>query len=412
MSSSNLVSVVYTPETVYGVTDTPLSAETAYTAIFTSESLSGTPQTTESEAIRTDRQSGGQVVTGLTVEGSIDFELAPDKFFDDFFESSMCTTWVASGSSAETVDLTPNPSNDQEATLTIGGDFSTIGGGINANDIIQLLPVSGSPVTLSVISVDSTTQLTVATKRGEDAISGGSFTVLRPQYLDIGIEEKSFTIGKAYKDVRVSPGDVDEYSQTYTGELVSGFSLSMTSGEIVTGSYNMLGNGYDQVTPSYEQSIVAAGGTVTPPGTSNALNASVDVPVVTADGEATTWCLQSLTLELDNGLDPQLCIGKIAPQRYALGQASISISADIYLSETSYIDFMPAKLTQNPVSLSVSTLNAGGGYAFVLSAVQLTFPDPASTGRNQQTFLNAQGVAKVGTNGESALRIYKLSGDQ
>lgn len=412
MSSSNLVSVVYAPETVYGVTDTPLSGDTYYTAVFTSESLTGTPATTESEEIRTDRLSGGQVVTGLSVEGGLDFELKPDRFHDDFLEAGMMTNWVLAGSSAETVDLTPDPADNQKATLTIGGDFSTIGGGIVANDIIQLVPGTGSPIVLSVISVDSTTELTVATMRGEPAIVAGAYSVLRPQYLDIGAVKRSFVIGKAYKDVLVSPGNVDEYSQTYNGELVSGFSLSMTTGEIVNGSYTLLGNGYTQTTPSLEQQVVAAGGTVTPAGTANPLNASVDVPVVTARGEATSWCMQSLTLELDNGLDPQTCIGKIAPTDFALGQAQVSISASIYLSETSYLDFMPAKLSQEPVSISVSTLNADGGYAFVLSAVQLTFPDPSSQGRNQQTTIEASGVAKVGDGGESSLRIYKLVGDQ
>ena len=58
MSSGNLVSVVYVPETAYGIPDTPLSGVTAETARFTSESISGTPTTTTSANIRTDRASG------------------------------------------------------------------------------------------------------------------------------------------------------------------------------------------------------------------------------------------------------------------------------------------------------------------------------------------------------------------
>ena len=43
MSSGNLVSVIYAPETVYGVEDSPLSTVTANTVRFTSESLIDNP---------------------------------------------------------------------------------------------------------------------------------------------------------------------------------------------------------------------------------------------------------------------------------------------------------------------------------------------------------------------------------
>ncbi len=413
MASSNLVSIIYAPESVYGVTDLPLSGVTAYTARFTSEGLSGTPTTTESEAIRTDRQSGGQVVTGLEVNGPLEFELAADKFFDDFFEAGMFNDWVAASESAETVTLTPDGTDDQLATLTISGDFGTIG--VQPNDYLQLLPATGSPVTVVVVTVDSATECTVATTKGQAPITGEAYTVSKPQYVDIGITKtgKSFVVGKAYKDVLIEPANVNENGQTYNGEFVSTMSVSFSAGEIVTGTFNLVGNGYKQeFDGSLEQQIVNAGGTVNPPGTSNPLNASIDVPVVTSDGTASTWCLQSFTFELDSGLDPELCVNRVAPRDYALGQADISVTATIYHSSTSHADFMPKKLTQEPVSLSISSQNAQGGYAFAFSAVQLSFPDPSSGGRNQSTFLNAEGLARVGLNGESAMRIYKLKGDQ
>lgn len=66
------------------------------TARFTSEQYSGTPETTESAQIRTDRQSSGQIVTGLAVEGGHNFELAKEQAIEDFLESAMFNTWVQS----------------------------------------------------------------------------------------------------------------------------------------------------------------------------------------------------------------------------------------------------------------------------------------------------------------------------
>jgi hypothetical protein len=236
-------------------------------------------------------------------------------------------------------------------------------------------------------------------------------TVAVPAYLDIGTEQISYVIGKSYTDVLHDVG-TDVHSQTYTGSLVSAFNISASYGEIVTGSFTTVGNGYDQEVPSFQQQVVVAGGSVTPAGTTNPVNASVDVPLVTSDLSATDFCIEQFTIDLDNGLSPTQCIGKIAPTGYTLGTAGISISTNIYLSDTSYDAFMLAKLTQDPVSLTFTMENIDGGYAFSLPAVQLSFPDPAATGANEQTMIEAAGQAKVGPNGESALRIYKLVGEQ
>jgi len=84
------------------------------TARFTSESLSGTPETQVSAELRTDRMSSGQVVTGLVVGGDINFELSRDVFFDDWFEAGLMTTWVAKSQVTANVTLTPNPANDHK----------------------------------------------------------------------------------------------------------------------------------------------------------------------------------------------------------------------------------------------------------------------------------------------------------
>jgi len=416
MSSGNLVQIVYAPETVYGVIDTPLSGVTAQTTRFTSESLSGTPTTTSSETIRTDRLSSGLVATGLEVGGSIDYELASDAFFDDWFEAAMMDPWTAAAVLAgETVTLTPNPLDDQEADLVITGDFSTIG--VVKGDYLQLVPASGSPVTVQVIEVVSTTECLVATKRGEAAIVAGTYDVQIPQNLVIGKTQQSFTVGKAYQDV-LHDVSTDEHSQTYTGSLVNGFSISATYGEIVTGTYETLGNGYIQEAgESYAQQITTAGGTVDPAGTSQPLNASIDFPlVVTGDGagtiSATEFCIESLVLTHTNNLDPSTCIGSIAPKAYTLGTANVDISLSAYLSDTAYDALMPLKESLTPLEISFSAINSFGGYAFRATATQLSFPDPSSDGQDTQTMIEAEGASKVTASGGSSLVIYKLVGDQ
>jgi hypothetical protein len=401
MSSSNLVQVAYVAETTYGTAPTPAGTVKLQTARFTSESLSGTPSTTQSAEMRTDRLSSGQVVTGLDVGGDISFELHADTFIDDFLRGAMMrNAWTAASSDVSAVAFTPDGTDPQKGTLAAAG----IGTGVVAGDIV-VVKVTGKPDAVFMVIAATAASLTVASKRGLAAFTGG--TSHRASYLDIGKDTPSFTLAKAYLDVpHLATNDV--HSQRYTGSLVSGFNLNVATGQIVTGSFSTVGNGYLQEEPSYVQQVIAAGGTLGAAGTSQPLNASIDVPVVAVDGASTTFCIENFTISLDNGLTPQNCIGYTAPRRYELGTASVSVSANIYLGDQSYDAFMPAKLSQAPVSMAFTMSNADGGYAFVLPAVQLSFPDPSAGGANQPVMIAASGVAKVGPNGASSLRIYKL----
>lgn len=409
MSSGNLIQIIYAPEATYGETPSPLSGVTAETALFHSESLSGTPTTAQSKRIRTDRMSAGLSAVGLEVGGTLEYELSEGTFFSDWFKSAMMSDWVAAATISSTdVTLTPDGSDDQLATLTITGDFSTIS--VVAGDLLQLVPSSGSPVNVQVISVTSTTEVEVATKRGEAAISAVSMDVERPAHLAIGSTQYSYVAGKAYQDVLDT---TNQRSQTYNGMLVEGFTVNAQYGEFLEGSFTINGNGYlQEAGPSLAQKIVAAGGTVNSAGTSQPLNCSIDFPLVTTSGVATNFCIESVRLDFSNNLDPTNCIGKTAPTGYTLGTAQIGISLSAYLSNTSYDALMANKLSLTPLEIMFSATNADGGFAFRVTAAQLSFPDPSTSGQDTQTMIEAEGTGKVGTNGLSALIVYRLKGDQ
>ena len=241
MSSSNLVSVVYQEEDEgYGVKMPADAGSLMYTARFTDESLSGTPETTESTELRTDRMSSGQVVVGLEVGGDLNWELSSDQFHDDFHEAAMMNRWVAQEDVATTVTLAPIDS--QSATLTLADEFANLVPG----NFCMFTPASGAQVVVQITSVDTpSTVFTVATRMNQEAVTAEAITASLPAYVDIGAEAISFLIGKAFEDV-THDGGTDEHSQTYTGSLVSAFSVTATVGEIITGTYTTVGNGYEQ----------------------------------------------------------------------------------------------------------------------------------------------------------------------
>jgi hypothetical protein len=405
MSSAAAVEVIAVAETAYGQTPTLGASVEADTVRFVSESLSGTPTTTQSAEVRSDRMSGGLVVTGLESGGDINFELSSDPTFDAFFAGVMMSGWSAALPDATgAITLTKATPDAQVAELTIDFDAS----GLVAGDIIVLggftNAANNGPV--QFVSSADATHITVNVPRAAVSETAAAATVKFPQYVDIGSAISSWTLSKAYTDV-THLATTDAHSQRYTGSIVNTMSLNIAYGEIVTGSFGFLSNGYEQEYPSLSQKITTAGGTVNPAGTANPLNGSVDMPMVTVDGAPTDFCIQNLSIELNNGSTPQNCIGHVAPMKYNLGTADISISASIYLGDQSYDRFMPSKLSMVPIGITMAAVNADGGYAFDLRAVQLSFPDPAAGGGDTPVMIDASGNAKVGPGGTSALRIWK-----
>lgn len=412
MSSSNLVRIIGIPETGYGTTP-PLDATTEVLPLrFVSESLSGTPQTAESAEARNDRMSGGQVVVGLNSGGDINGELSQSASMDKLIEMALMGTWqdTLEPAAAAAGVLTKDVANDQLATLAITGlDVDDVDGSGNGYLVGDVLNVSGfvNAANNGPRQIVSLTPLKIVVPRAAVNETAPAVIASRPAYVDLGSDIHSMTLSKSYEDVtHLATGNV--HSQRYTGALVNQLSMQLAWGQIATTTATFVANGYLQEAPSLAQQVEAAGGTIPPAATDQPLNGSVDMPMVTVGGQPTDYCIQSLNFTLNNNLSPQTCLGKIAPTKYSPGTAAISVQTAIYLGDQSYDAFMPAKLTQAPVSLMFAAVNQDGGYAVEFRAVQLSFPDPASGGRDQQTMISAEGVAKVGPNGTSAIRVYRL----
>jgi hypothetical protein len=402
MSSASAVEIIALAEAVYGKTPDFSASTVADTARYVSESLSGTPTTTQSAELRRDRMSAGMVVTGLESGGDLNIELSKDALYEEFIAGAMMSDWVSGVEWVGAFTLTKNPTDEQLALLA----GPTLGPDISVGDVLFLsgfdAPANNGPV--QVVSTNG--GITVAVPRAAETEVAAAASVLFPDYIDIGSDIRSWTLSKAYTDV-LHMLSTNEHSQRYSGSLVNTMNLNIAYGEIVTGVFGFLSNGYEQEHPSMRQRIISAGGTANPASTSTPLNGSIDMPMVTVDGQPTDFCIQSMTLSLSNNATPQNCIGKLAPQRYNLGTATIDISASIYLGDASYDRFMPAKLKATPISMLFAAVNDSGGYAFDLRAVQLSFPDPAASGGEQPVLIDASGTAKVGAGGASSLRIWR-----
>ncbi len=393
-SSSNLVRVAFIEESVYGETPVAGNFETAR---FTSEALSGSPQTVESKQIRIDRMSSGQVVTGLQVQGNMAYELAKETQLEKFMESAMYNAFTTLA--LVTVDLSYN-SATRELTRASGNWTSA---GIVKGDILTLtgFVATANNTQVMVTSVDSATVVKISVPAGFVTEVGTGTTYKRLDKLTIGTTKKSFSMEKAFTDLT-------DKAIIYKGMIVGSMDLNVNFGELITGSLGFFGNDNEAV--SLAADFITDGRTINAPATTQTLNGSIDMPILASGAIGvfgpSDFAIKSVSLKLDNNLSAQNVIGKVAPRDYTPGTAKIDIDLSAYLDDSSWA-VMPKKLTQDPFELGFIVKNSGGLYGFYIPALQVSFDDPMSAGQNQDVMFSMKGMARVGLNGESALTIFK-----
>lgn len=368
------------------------------TARFTSESLSGTPETVESEQIRTDRQSSGQVVVGINVGGDLNFELAKEAAIDEFLESALYSTWQTPG--AVTVDLTINASTKKISR----GSGSFITEGVKVGRLLKFTGFTNAANNAAQVMVTAVGALEIDYVGPDTLISeaGGGTTYKICDYLEIGTTKKSFSMEKAFLDLTTK-------AINYRGMIVNNLSLNFAYGELATGSFGLLGN--DHVSADAASEFMSYQRNIDAPATSQTMNGSVDMPFLATDiagGLMSTSGLdiQSVGITLENNLNAQNVIGDVAPRDYSAGTAKVGVEIGVYNNNGSWAS-LDKRLTQSSIKVGFQVKNTDGYYSVFMPAVQLTFEDPASGGQNQDILLNMSGVAKVGSSGESAITISR-----
>lgn len=369
------------------------------TARFTQEQYSGTPDTTESQQIRTDRLSSGQIVTGLTVAGGHNFELSKELALEDFMESAMFNPWVQSALKSGTFAIDMEDVDGPTLSRSAG---SFVTDGVKKGDFIVLsnFAVAGNNAVIFVSSV-SALEIIFAHPTGMVTAVAEAANYQVCDKLSVGTTKKSLTVEKTFLDL-------SNKALIYRGCLVSQMELNIEYGNLITGTFQTSGNGYVNADAASEFASYLE--YFDDPATTNTLNGSVDMPFVATDvtglWQQDQFCLQSLKLQLNNNLTVQNCIGRAAPRDYSPGTAAITASLSSYLKDANW-DLLARKLSQAPFAIGFMVQNLDGYYGFYIPSLQVSFDDPQSGGANQEISMDMNGTCKVGPTGESSLTIYR-----
>ena len=397
MSSGSTIAHRYLEETVFG----ELEATGNFQDISkTSASFTGTPDTTSSSTIRSDRLPSGNIITGLTINGSISNEFSRSNVHDDFIEATMMDEWPAVASAitrAVAFDATAGT-----LTATVGdftsdpvvvGDTITISGLIapvlEYNDVIVFTVTNVATLVLTVVTAGDVSDF--------DATAGAGASIQVWPTVSINQTLKSFTFEKQYLDLT-------DKAIVYYGEVFSAMNMQMNYGSPVTIDYTLMGaNKAIPTTP-----ITAPGGVrnVDAAPSEKFFNPTTDMPYIIVDGAVTSYCIEGVSLSVDNGLTAKNCIGRLEKTGFDLGTANIQVSMKAHFSDDNF-DILQSILDQDVIELAWPVIDADGlGYMLYVSA-QFSGDDPDTTGQDAQAFLELSGGGALATDG-TVLRIAKI----
>ena len=368
----------------------------------TSAAFTGTPDVTASSTVRSDRLPSGNIVTGLTVNGSISNELARTVIHDEFLQACMMTNWSVSDA-----PIVADIAYDSVAgTLTtVAADFT---GTVEVGDTVTITgliaPADGyNDVAVFTVTAVATTVLNVVTNSNVeswDATAGAGASLQVATCIVIGANMASYSFEKQYLDLT-------EKAILYLGEVFSAFSASFAYGSPVTIDYTLMGAGKELPTTP----VVEPGGarTLLPTPTEDFFNPTSDMPYIMIDGEIATYCVESITLGLDNGLTAKNCVGRLTKAGFDLGTANVTVSMEAHFSDANY-PMLQRILDQDTVEIAWPVRDeTGEGYMFYVSC-QLSGDDPDVSGQDAQAMLSLSGSGAIGEDGR-VLRICKLGPD-
>lgn len=210
------------------------------------------------------------------------------------------------------------------------------------------------------------------------------------------ITKQSFTVATGFTDVG--------HYFLMKGLRVGGFTMSVTSGEIVTMSYSLMGKdtsvGPTDVLGSAPYDVLAT--TATEP-----MNATVNVGTIRKNGSELAVALKSLELEGDAGLRAQMGVGSKYPIGIGYGRMSLSGTMEVYFETLEMYDHF---IAHDTLSLSFDFRDVNdNSYTFTIPAIKITADPIAPGGIDQDITESIEFVSQRDPNLNTQFMIDRFS---
>lgn len=380
MGDTSQSQIGYVAETTAGTT--PASALTLLN--FTGESFAQRTNSVNSNSVRSDRQVVDVARVGISVEGSIETELQYGNL-DDLLEGAFMNDWTtavavsATDIAADATGFTSSSTDFTAQNLNVGQWFK-VGGFTDTSINTWYKATSISSNDLNTSPVPAGTE------------SAGNTITMDSEWLKNGTTEKFFTIEKQFTDI-------SEF-HTYTGCEVNTLELNASTDSIMTANLSFLG--LQGASNSSSQGTGSANA-----ASSNGIMNSVDhIELIREGGSIATFNIQSLSVTLNNNLDPRAAIGNLANVDIGMGQVNVTGEMVIYFeNQTEYEKYLA--FTDSSVSFKVED-TAGNAYMIDVPAMNYTDGEVLIGGNNAPTLLRLPFNAKRDTVSDSMINISRV----
>ena len=346
-ASANRTTLYAVKESTWGTTPaTPALQELR----FTGEQLDSSQSFEKSKEIRSDRMVTDTIQVDASPGGSFNFELS-GLSYDGFLEGVMMNTWSADLAIVGAAgDISTVASAADNLTSTTSGKFTNVVVG-------QWLKLAGFTGTnngfFRVTGKTDDETLTVAPQPTAETPAGTAATV-SGSLIRNGVTEQSWSLVKQFNDA-----DVATTRQVFTGMRISGMSLDLSTGSILTGSFNWMGKG-----ATWTEATIA-GETFVDASTTEVMNSVNDVLDIFQNGAVlgATGTISQLGLEIDNQHREQKAIGVLGNAGIAAGQFMVNASGQQYFQSKAQAD-----LFSNATSFHFSfRVTSTDGYTYIFT---------------------------------------------
>lgn len=281
-----------------------------------------------------------------------------------------------------------------------GGSISTASGGLTETSFAGGDNTKHGFFTIASVPNDDT--FTTVETLTTDANSGTLAVVIKGSHLRNPGDPDDIVKQSISAETRFS--DVNKQF-LHTGLRVGSFNLSVTVGEIVTGSFSFQG----RETTAENDTVLGDSGTYTvlaAVGT-EVFNATANVGVIKKDGSAITAAVMSIELEGDASLRAQRAVGERFPAGIGYGRFSLTGSAELYFEDfTFFNDF----LNHTTASISFPFEDADHNYyIFTLPSIKFTSDSIAPGGIDQDVMEPMEFMAFRDASLETMMMIDRFS---
>ena len=216
----------------------------------------------------------------------------------------------------------------------------------------------------------------------DDLLEGVMCSTWATDVLKNGTTAKSFDIEKHFggiTGVGVKPYHV------FTGMTPSGMSLSLSAGDMVTGSVSFLGKGLETGTAKKQTAAITA------VNTNAVMNAVNNVATLTEGGSAVSDKVMSLDLSIENNLRVRNAIGELGASSIGLGQFVVTGSMSVYFASGAVFNKF---LNGTDSSISFQLNDGTNSYTFTLPKVEYTGGSITAGSTNSDVMAEMQFQAK------------------